>query len=151
MEDKKPYSIYWRQFDDYRGEGMLDSNYNPTSVSVLKTGYEQTGKDRVKINANLELEPENEKWVNVWGNISLIRKVDFYCTVQRIIEIEKRVQHAINPDTGKKFYGKKMFYIPEKVSGITEFRLNTINRRDYLEIVFDNLEKYPEVVNKVVS
>lgn len=148
---KKRFSIYWRQFDDYRGEGMCDSNYNSISTSVLKTGYEQTGKDRVKINANLELEPENEKWVNVWGNISRVRKVDFYCTVQRIIEIEKKVQHAINPETGKKFYGKKMFYIPEKVSGITEFRLNTTFRRDYLNKVFDKLEELPETVNKVVS
>ena len=148
---KKQFSIYWRQFDDYRGAGMLDSNYNPTKLSVLKTGYEEAGKDRVKINANLALEPENEKWVNVWRNIFLVRKVDFYCSVQRIIEIEKKLQHAINPVTGKKYYGKKMFYIPEKVSGITEFRLNTTTRRDYLNMVFDALEKLPEAVNKVVS
>lgn len=129
--DTKKYRLYWREFSGYKGKrmGYKDSSnrWHYGNYTLYKFGYEEVGKDRVKINAERE---SRDRWVDLWSLITLRDFLDFECTLEAIKMLESKVAD---------YMGKKDFWMEEQPSGITEFILESREKEVKAQEIFTYL------------
>ena len=135
----KNYRLYWREFNGYLGSKMGYRNSLGKMVyekkDLFKFGHEEVGKDRVEQNAKWEVE---NKWKDLFAQITLRDYVDFYCTKEQIKEIEKAAFSCF----------KKDFWMEEQISGITEFVLSDRKKEITAENIFKELKAASAIYNK---
>ena len=140
MDTKKGYKIYWREFNNYRGSKMgFKSNtgrWEYGNFPVYKFGYEQVGKDRVEMNEMFEKE---NKWVDLWEDIKMVDSIEFFVTRETVLELEKQILKHI---------GGKDFWMEEKISGLSEFRLKTKPTFNKASEIFAELREYANIYNR---
>lgn len=131
--DTKIYELYWREFNYYKGGGLKRKTpsgaWEYGNYSLLKTGYQEKGKDREECNYKYE---KVNRWRDLWGEHILHRKVELKLPLKEVKRYETTLSTILQ---------EKDFSLKENVSGISEFRLNNAWRRERIEVFFDLLEK----------
>jgi hypothetical protein len=126
---EKEYLVYVRMFRGYKGKGMY-RNVNGRRVSVteplIKVGVEEFGKDRVKANKDIDSKLGKPTWADLFSEIRTL----FYLKYKSKENAEKLEQNIL------KALGPKTFWMEEKPSGITEFRVLDNKRKQILRTLY---------------
>lgn len=125
------YSVYWYIFEEYKGKD-ISAQYKakaPYQGVLYKVGH-QMGEEqfgRVEKNRVLD-EGKRPVWVGLWNSIRCGGLLTGFATKEEAIKVEEDILYKLGP---------KDFNLYENISGIREFRIANIERRDILRSIFD--------------
>jgi len=125
------YSVYWYAFKGYRGDGISAQNWTNVSYEgvLYKVGH-QVGNDelgRVKNNYKFD-QGIKPVWLDLWEEVTC-------CGI--IKDFPNKLAAKAKEESILSEIGNKDFNLVENVSGIREFRIATIARREILNNIFN--------------
>ena len=125
------YSVYWYIFSQYRGSSIteqLKAKY-PYQGILYKVGYQRGEENfgRVKDNAEYDKD-KNPIWIELWDKIQCGGIIKGFKTEQEAKAVEEKILQEIGP---------KDFNLYEKISGIREFRIASLERKQILNKYFN--------------
>tara|TARA_R110000822_G_scaffold149745_1_gene288810 strand:- start:28 stop:411 length:384 start_codon:yes stop_codon:yes gene_type:complete len=125
------YSVYWYQFSGYKGKSLTKQNKGkyPYLGLLYKTGHQKGEEEFGRVEKNLErdlgLKPT---WYELWTEIRCLGIIKGLKTKEEARKVEEDIQSQLGP---------KDFNLYENISGITEFRIASLDRKIILERFFN--------------
>lgn len=127
------YSVYWYIFSDYVGRGIKAQMKAkvPYRGVLYKIGHQQGEEEFGRVTKNTILDKDStdkEIWVRLWKSIACNGLVKGFKTKEEAKQFEEKILAELGP---------KDFNLYENVSGISEFRIASIERKNILNKYFN--------------
>jgi hypothetical protein len=125
------FSVYWYIFSEYRGSSITEqykAKY-PYQGVLYKVGHQKGEEEFGRVLANAKYDKDvNPIWIDLWGNIQCGGIIKGFNSKEEAKAVEEKILQAIGP---------KDFNLYEKISGIREFRIASLERKEILNKYFN--------------